>query len=97
MLITTDMIWQVVVVSGEDNRCLRSTLYRFNIDWQFHANMPLNTAMNAQMRRIDLVCKLFGPLFIAIVDGVSTEAAILVNLGMNACSVVGEYFSIAKV
>ncbi|KAJ5190710.1 uncharacterized protein N7498_009695 [Penicillium cinerascens] len=53
--------------------------------------------MNAQMRRIDLVCKLIGPLFIALIDGISTEAAILVNLGMNVCSVVVEYFSIAKV
>ncbi|KAJ5801084.1 uncharacterized protein N7518_003152 [Penicillium psychrosexuale] len=53
--------------------------------------------MNAQMRRIDLVCKLIGPLFIALIDGISTEVAILVNLGMNVCSVVVEYFSIAKV
>ncbi|KAJ5653951.1 hypothetical protein N7490_000954 [Penicillium lividum] len=53
--------------------------------------------MNAQMRRIDLVCKLIGPLFIALIDGMSTEAAILVNLGMNVCSVMVEYFSIAKV
>lgn len=49
------------------------------------------------MRRIDLVCKLFGPFFIGVVDGVSTETAILVNLGMNCISVVIEYFSIAKV
>ncbi|KAJ6105270.1 hypothetical protein N7523_010080 [Penicillium sp. IBT 18751x] len=53
--------------------------------------------MNVQMRRIDLVCKLIGPLFIALIDGMSTEAAILVNLGMNVCSVMVEYFSIAKV
>lgn len=53
--------------------------------------------MNSQMRRIDLVCKLFGPFFIGVVDGVSTETAILVNLGMNCISVVIEYFSIAKV
>ncbi|PYH91069.1 iron-regulated transporter [Aspergillus ellipticus CBS 707.79] len=53
--------------------------------------------MNAQMRQIDLICKLIGPFFIALIDGISTEAAILVNLGMNVCSVVVEYFSIAKV
>ncbi|KAF3386316.1 Solute carrier family 40 member 1 [Penicillium rolfsii] len=53
--------------------------------------------MNAQMRRIDLVCKLLGPLFIALIDGVSTETAIMVNFGMNICSVVVEYYSIAKV
>lgn len=53
--------------------------------------------MNAQMRRIDLICKLVGPLAIALVDGVSTKIAILFNLGMNICSVVVEYFSIARV
>ncbi|BAE66043.1 unnamed protein product [Aspergillus oryzae RIB40] len=56
-----------------------------------------NIATNAQMRRIDLICKLIGPLAIALVDGVSTKFAILFNLGMNICSVVVEYFSIARV
>ncbi|EFQ99182.1 hypothetical protein MGYG_02196 [Nannizzia gypsea CBS 118893] len=59
-----------------------------------HASL---TMMNAQMRRIDLICKLFGPLFIALIDGISTKTAILVNLGMNTCSVVFEYFAIARV
>ncbi|KAI9041870.1 uncharacterized protein KD926_006415 [Aspergillus affinis] len=53
--------------------------------------------LNAEMRRIDMVCKLIGPLFIALLDGISTETAILVNYGMNICSLVVEYFSIARV
>lgn len=53
--------------------------------------------MNAQMRRIDLVCNLVGPLFIASIDSISTERAIMVNFVMNITSVVVEYFSIAKV
>lgn len=53
--------------------------------------------MNAQMRRIDLVCNLVGPLFIASIDSISTERAIMVNFAMNITSVVVEYFSIAKV
>jgi iron-regulated transporter 1 len=53
--------------------------------------------MNAQMRRIDLFCNLFGPLFIALIDGFSTNAAIIVNLAMNIISVVVEYFAIARV
>lgn len=53
--------------------------------------------LNAQMRRIDLICKLLGPLFIALLDGYSTQVAILVNLGMNVASVVVEYFAIARV
>ncbi|KAI5463355.1 Ferroporti-1 [Mariannaea sp. PMI_226] len=54
-------------------------------------------SINSQMRRIDLVCKLFGPFLIGVLDGISTETAILVNLAMNCISVVIEYFSIAKV
>lgn len=53
--------------------------------------------INAQMRRIDLLCKLLGPLFIALIDGYSSEAAIVVNFAMNAASVVVEYFAIARV
>jgi iron-regulated transporter 1 len=49
------------------------------------------------MRRIDLICKLAGPFFISIIDGVSTEIAILVNLGINIASVIVEYYAIARV
>lgn len=49
------------------------------------------------MRRIDLACKLAGPLFIALIDGITTEAAILVNFAMNVASVPAEYSCIAKV
>ncbi|KAH8686274.1 iron transporter [Ilyonectria robusta] len=51
--------------------------------------------LNAQMRRIDLLCKLLGPLCIALIDGLSTEAAIIANFTMNITSVVVEYFAIA--
>ena len=53
--------------------------------------------LNSQMRRIDLVCKLVGPLAIALVDGFSTIIAIGVVTGMNASSTLIEYFAIAKV
>ncbi|KAH7125875.1 iron transporter [Dactylonectria macrodidyma] len=53
------------------------------------------STLNAQMRRIDLLCKLLGPLCIALVDGFSTEAAIITNFSMNVASVVVEYFAIA--
>lgn len=49
------------------------------------------------MRRIDLLCKLLAPLFIAIVDGFSTEIAIIVNFAMNMASVVVEYYAIARI
>ena len=43
------------------------------------------------------MCKLTGPLFIALIDGISTESAIIVNFAMNVASVVVEYFTIARV
>jgi hypothetical protein len=53
--------------------------------------------MNSQMRRIDLVCKLIGPFIIGLVDGLSTKAAVIVNLGMNITSIPLEYMCIAQV
>lgn len=53
--------------------------------------------LNSQMRRIDLMCKLVGPLAIALVDGYSTTIAIIAVLGMNISSVLIEYFAIARV
>jgi len=49
------------------------------------------------MRRIDLFCKLVGPLAIALVDGYSTRLAILVVLSMTVVSAGVEYFAIAQV
>ncbi|KAK8131513.1 hypothetical protein PG984_007951 [Apiospora sp. TS-2023a] len=54
-------------------------------------------SLNAQMRRIDLLCKLLGPLFIALLVGISSKLAIWVNLGMSLTSVIVEYFAIARV
>lgn len=56
-----------------------------------------STVMNAQMRRIDLFCKLLGPLAIAFVDGASPRIAILSTGTMTAVSVLVEYFTIARV
>ncbi|KAH0436643.1 iron-regulated transporter [Colletotrichum camelliae] len=53
--------------------------------------------MNAQMRRIDLLCKILGPLSIALIDGISTETAIIFNFAMNISSVMIEYHAIARV
>ncbi|KAG5651945.1 hypothetical protein H0H81_006829 [Sphagnurus paluster] len=53
--------------------------------------------LNSQMRRIDLTCKLAGPLFISLIEGVSTEKAILVTLAMNVASLPVEYYTIKRV
>lgn len=53
--------------------------------------------LNARIRRIDLLCKLLGPLVISFVDGASTIAAIWATLAMSVVSVVPEYICIAQV
>lgn len=53
--------------------------------------------INAQMRRIDLFCKLIAPLTIAIIDGVSTEIAVVATGCLTVSSVFVEYFTIARV
>ena len=53
--------------------------------------------LNSQMRRIDLFCKLLGPLAISMADGISTVVAIYVVLGLNLASVGVEYLAVAEV
>lgn len=57
----------------------------------------MGTALNARMRRIDLLCKLLSPLCIALIDGASTKVAIFVTIGINSLSLPIEYFAIAQV
>ena len=52
--------------------------------------------LDSQMRRIDLFCKLIGPLAIAFVDGLSTRVAIWTVMTLSGASVLVEYFTIAK-
>ncbi|KAJ6119601.1 Major facilitator superfamily domain general substrate transporter [Penicillium sp. IBT 18751x] len=49
------------------------------------------------MRRIDLFCKLLGPLFISFVESYSTRVAIWTIFGLNTVSVLIEYLAIAQV
>ncbi len=49
------------------------------------------------MRRIDLLCKLLGPLAISLIATISTPFAIGATLAMNVASVPFEYSCIAKV
>ena len=61
------------------------------------ADWPCRPELNARMRRIDLICKLAGPLFIALINGASTTAALWITLGLNTVSLPIEYFAIAQV
>ncbi|KAK9462244.1 Ferroporti-1 [Lipomyces oligophaga] len=53
--------------------------------------------LNSIMRRIDLFCKLAGPLAISFIVASSVEIAAWVILGSNALSVFVEYFTVARV
>ncbi|QVM06658.1 hypothetical protein D8B26_001365 [Coccidioides posadasii str. Silveira] len=90
----------LTVLACVEKLCAIMNLISVERDWVViiaQGSEPSLRALNAQMRRIDLICKLAGPFFIALIDGVSTQVAILVNLGMNLLSISVEYYAIAKV
>lgn len=49
------------------------------------------------MRRIDLICKLFAPVVVSLVDVLSTKVAVWTTLGVNVLSVLVEYRAIEQV
>ncbi|KAK0648363.1 Ferroporti-1 [Cercophora newfieldiana] len=53
--------------------------------------------LNAKMRRVDLLCKLLGPLAISTIAAASIEVAIWATLGMNLAAVGIEYLFIEQV
>lgn len=72
-----------------------SLAFRFGHITDFVTNY--DAVINARMRRIDLLCKLLGPLAISFVATASTLVAIWTVLGMNTLSVLIEYICIARV
>ncbi|OJD29534.1 iron-regulated transporter [Diplodia corticola] len=90
----------LAVLACVEKLCAVMNLVAVERDWVIviaQENEASLRVLNAQMRRIDLICKLAGPFFISMLDGVSTEMAILANLGMNLASILVEYFAIARV
>ncbi|TFK68075.1 hypothetical protein BDN72DRAFT_842291 [Pluteus cervinus] len=53
--------------------------------------------LNSQMRRIDLFCKLLGPLAISLIHSTSMRTAVLVVFGTNLISASIEYANIERV
>ncbi|KAH8812846.1 Ferroporti-1 [Xylogone sp. PMI_703] len=90
----------LVLLACLEKLCSIMNLVSVEKDWVVvvaQSDLVALRTMNAQMRRIDLLCKLFGPLCIALINGVSTDIAIIVNFAMNLASVLVEYFAIAHV
>lgn len=75
--------------------CQLSHSCKTRMQWDNLLTCPLE--MNARMRRIDLFCKLMGPLTISLVAIASTEIAIYTTLAMNVASVIIEYVFIEQV
>ncbi|KAJ5049316.1 hypothetical protein NUH16_007834 [Penicillium rubens] len=69
-------------------------------DWAIVISNSINVPrqdLNASMRRIDLFCKLLAPVFISLIDSISTRYAIWTVFTLNTASVLVEYMAIAQV
>ena len=90
-----------VVCACVEKLCATMNLVAVERDWVVvltENNERARRQVNAQMRRIDLFCKLVGPLSIALTAAVfGTKTAVWATLGMSAVSVVAEYVCIALV
>ncbi|PHH61689.1 hypothetical protein CDD81_8034 [Ophiocordyceps australis] len=94
------MLALVTLVACVEKLCSIINLIAIERDWLVvvASDKPeALTALNAQMRRIDLLCKLFGPLFIALIESFSIRAAIITNFSINVVSIPVEYIAIARV
>ncbi|KAI9150126.1 Solute carrier family 40 member 1 [Paramyrothecium foliicola] len=94
------MLALLIVLACVEKLCSIMNLVAVEKDWVVVVSENDEEALrvlNSQMRRIDIACKLLGPLFIALIDGWSTQLAIIVNFAMNFTSVFFEYFAIAQV
>ncbi|KAI1868008.1 uncharacterized protein JN550_006496 [Neoarthrinium moseri] len=90
----------VVLLACVEKLCSVMNLVSVERDWvvvMTEGNEPLRRVLNARMRRIDLICKLLGPLAISTIAVASTLIAIWATLAMNIMSVVIEYVCIAQV
>lgn len=89
-----------VVLACVEKLCAVMNLVSIERDWVVvitEGDEPARRIMNARMRRIDLICKLVGPLTISLVAAGSVPIAAYTTLAMNLASVVLEYVFIGTV
>ncbi|KAB5513157.1 Ferroporti-1 [Coniochaeta sp. 2T2.1] len=80
--------------------CATANLVAVERDWvvvMTEGDDVVRSSLNARMRRIDLLCKLLGPLAIASIAVASTTVAIWATFGINLLSILPEYICIAQV
>ncbi|KAL4943593.1 hypothetical protein BDV06DRAFT_221050 [Aspergillus oleicola] len=91
----------LVLLAGVEKLASTANTVAVERDWAVVISDSLNIPrkdLNAQMRRIDLFCKLVAPLVVSLMDGLlSTRIAIWGVLGLNVAVVLVEYFAIAQV
>ncbi|EED17365.1 iron-regulated transporter, putative [Talaromyces stipitatus ATCC 10500] len=89
-----------VVLACVEKLCSVLNTVSIERDWIVvitEGNEGVRRVMNARMRRIDLFCKLVGPLTISLVASASTLIAIRVTFAMSVASVLVEVLCIAQV
>ncbi|KAF2232561.1 hypothetical protein EV356DRAFT_525114 [Viridothelium virens] len=90
----------VTLLAGLEKLCSVMNLVSVERDWVVVISGEDESArriLNARMRRIDLFCKLLGPLVISLINAGSFRIAILITLVMNTISIPIEYFTISTV
>lgn len=85
----------VIIVAHNHEETLRRELMCTN--WTAHCLISVCVGMNSQMRRIDLFCKLLGPLAIAFLDEYSSRTAIVATGVLTLASLPVEYYTIFHV
>ncbi|KAK0625181.1 putative iron-regulated transporter [Bombardia bombarda] len=99
-LATESLFALTVALTCVEKLCSVMNLVAVERDWVVvitEGNDSARRDLNARMRRIDLICKLLGPLAISTIAIASTLIAIQVTLAMNLAAVFLEYCSIAQV
>ncbi|CAM1511894.1 Fc.00g094070.m01.CDS01 [Cosmosporella sp. VM-42] len=90
----------IVVLAGVEKLCSIMNSVSVTRDWVVEiteGHEDNRRTLNAQIRRIDLSCKLLSPFLIASIDQYSTIVAIWTTMLMNFSSIFVEYTCIEKV
>ncbi|KAH8897266.1 hypothetical protein GQ53DRAFT_818538 [Thozetella sp. PMI_491] len=89
-----------VVLACIEKLCASMNLISIERDWVVvitEGREEARRTMNARMRRIDLFCKLLGPLAVALIAAASAQIAVYCTISMNLASVLVECLCIEKV
>ncbi|KAK0725504.1 Ferroporti-1 [Lasiosphaeris hirsuta] len=89
-----------VLLACVEKLCSMMNLISVERDWVVvitEGDGNARRTLNARMRRIDLLCKLLGPLAISAIALASVQVAIWATLGMSLTAVAVEYVFIAQV